>query len=481
MRSPAVTLALLLLLGVALPIVLIQGVFGGRWPFGDEGRDSAGASRVAGHERSAGQLESAGPSPLDRDDGVPLALDGAETDTGAVGASAETAAISEVAVKVPQRYHFHGYFRRGIEEGRESILNARLAGGEREANTDENGAFTLFLAPQDFPVSVYAEEALLCRLGAAPKEASAYVNLHAVPASAGASTRGLLAPSGISAEETPEGYRIRIYGTTPLAPHHRLTVRLRAAEKSISENLCTVGEPPLLAELEARREDLFSGVYSIELAWRAADANAEELKQLSAYLPPALQGLPQGEVRAYLEVYLGRKYEEVLQEKEIGEFYEKALGSLGAARDLLLLAAEAGRGATEHKLTPAAHERLRGHRAYETLSRLKGGEAFPAARWRELIDKELPAYWEVYLQPGTVPYPKKYPALAQNLELACGATDRFSHLESRLQYQSAGIAAHPHDAVNVEFSLEDDWQIVLGQIDRYLREIKKELRRRGEE
>ncbi len=461
LQSPAMKRRLawlggLILLGVVLPLAIIQGVYGGRIPWLEEDRPPT-APPPSGPGREIAAIpggEVADPVPDEPDIAEP-----------------STDAEPEARVRpTPVRpFHFHGLVREEERPLPDAQLQLDTASGAREVFTTKDGAFSMHLARDEFPAQLRSERGeLLFRAEEEPAEKSIALSVQLFRTEP--EFGGLIAPHAAAVEQGEGWSRLTVYGRTALEHDgkNRLILRVLAGEKTLVEGLHLLEEPARaatrhLGQLLISEALPYSGAYQIELAWQhgGVPARLERVKHL-------LGGtVPDGEIRIRREIYLGRRYEEELQEREIGAYYEKVMAELDGCLAMIDWLAAELRGASA-RVSESRLDGAKEHPAFRYVERIvEGGpEKVSVEDWRLLVDERLPAAWKTFSSGDSVPYRKKYPKAADYVGQAFASLGKLLKLESQLFYRATGRSPDAKDFVAKEFEdAETEW----GQTRKHLR------------
>lgn len=334
------------------------------------------------------------------------------------------------------------------------------------------GEFSFAVREEQFPLQLLSESGTLI-YSRAVAPATRRVQLTAGPVRAAKFHQGLILPRALSTEVDEAGHCVvMVYGTTLLPNGSEIIIRLQnRGKETVQESLHVQAGDGVLSRLEGSTEVLFFGDYIVQLAWRPmSDPVAREL--LGSALPSPL---PPGELpkRLIVRMSLGSKAAAKAQEREIQDYYERALEMCTDSRDLVL----------------SVGKRIRGKRINRAeLTRiLKKKDAPPAARilvsggavslkvWRRLIDEELPAAWAPFRDTGLVPFPRKYPGRLAQLQLAFSHLHDLAKLESQLVYRHLGRSMDPRDYIDPEFELPVLHRFTLDHLNNVIDGVADEL------
>ena len=469
------TAIILLAVGVALPLGMLYWAYDGNipWLSGESDEEGADLRRDAGRST---ERDSTATSTSDE-----LAPTGPKNGPGAVpDVSHPPDNGAGTTVTAPQRgFTYRGVLRDrlgGLGEQVLTLVNSR--GQERPVYTREDGAFSFVIKPSELPVRLrgpVAETVLL--IDRPPGELFVYLNL-TLTSQEDPEYRGLIAPLAASAEQELRRCRVRLYGNTRLDPAagNRLYVRLLGGnDQTVSEGLHYVDGSQLLGEVSLSRELPYSGFYTIEIGWKPGEASAEEISRVTELLGGVMP--EDGELLVRRRVYLGRTQDEELQERQIAEFYQGAIGEATGVFFLIHKLARELRG--ENKRIPSRFlEDMRAHSAYAKVNLLIENPDFPIESWRRLMDKQLPESWGRYLDRDSIPYREKYPKMAETLKQTFRKLSMLKKLESQLYYRKMGLPLDMRDNVDSEFPAPTQWGVERGNVNKLLKTLRRDFEQR---
>lgn len=449
------TLLILLLVAVAVPIAWVEYSFtprpptetstphGARWPVDPKPADPPPEPAVPSLPDPANVPEAPDPDPQDP-----------------VGPILE----------------FHGTLR---SSGRQEMAGVEVAvhdvHGVRPVWTNTVGEFAFSVAPQNLPIRLANSGGQTLYRLERPRVRRTLVNPSLTPPSVSGDgfalfeARAVVFERGVGTEDC----RVRVFGSTRLPPSTNVVVRLLAGgDRIVQETIFPYGGDDLIGEIEFPFDDLYSGWYKLQIAWRVFSAPSEVLDQFRARLPEPLPGeVPE---KMHLAVYLGDPDSERIQEAEIQAFYEAAIRECRVSRDLVQWVASSARG-EPRKLSAGRAEAVRRHSLFSSVRSL-ASKSPSLKKWREFIDRDLPGLWQPYRVPGAIPFPAKYPDRKQYLLLAFDQLSKLSRLESRLLYRAIGVAPDPRDHVDFDFGVETEHQLTEQRLREFLDALVKNMR-----
>lgn len=384
---------------------------------------------------------------------------------------------TEVSAKRNQTYEYRGTLRAASKAPEAEVELTLLSGSEeRPIWTDRDGDFAFVVQPDGFPVRIMNGGGdLLYYAEAAPQGHRLRLNLsraNPIPYH-----EGLLVGTGTSYERARGSATcvLRAYGTTRLPVDTPLVVRvLGGGDKIIEETLFDYAGTSVIGQIECNAQDLYSGWYRLRLAWRTFSADSEVLAEFKSVLPDPMPGeVPE---RFRLPAYFGLREDEAAQEKQIQDFYRAAMLECALSRDLVLWIGSEVRGA-DFEIADERAEELRRHPALVAVRGVGTRGKFRLARWRKLIDEELPTIWRLHSDPSKIPYPEKYPAWKTNLLLAYEQLAKLTRLESRLIYKAVQETPDVRDYVDFDFPVPTEHFVTKERLEEFLKQLRRGIRR----
>ncbi|MFQ5654438.1 MAG: hypothetical protein ACE5GW_06880 [Planctomycetota bacterium] len=353
------------------------------------------------------------------------------------------------------------------------VLHVESAAGRSLLVTDGEGGFHASIPRSDLPASVATEPGLsLLEIEPPATGGSAHVNLHRFPARNGDGTLIWAQTVGVIRWEGGET-RIQVRGGTRLPDGCDVILRLRsAARKTLEATITSTRGGALEGSLTLPQRGAYSGEYELALAWKPASATPEQRQAVEAFHAAPLPG----EVEERHAVLLGRRGEALAQEREIRLFFREAIEEAMASRDLLHIVGARARGKRSKVLRdPLRMKLVRKHPRFAVIRELGRGKNFDFARWRRLIEQELPAAWAPFRDPGRIPYPQKHPREAQHLPLLFATLEKYARLESTLVYVALGKPRDKNDFTDFEWGPETERRQTMKRLQNFIDSIEDGL------
>ncbi|MFN0057061.1 MAG: hypothetical protein ACKVX7_01265 [Planctomycetota bacterium] len=366
--------------------------------------------------------------------------------------------------------------RLAVADQLQLTLKTRTA--ERPIWTDSHGEFTFVVPADDLPFELRGSDGELVydysnyRADRVPR----YVNLNLLADT----VEGLLKPRRVIVERFDgDAYRIVVYGGCGLAIDSLVSTYLLSGDRTVGATSKPWSADHLFGEIVLSDCSLHSGKYAVLVTWKVSSATTEQINAVEASLPKPLPL----ELQARRLVYIGRPADEKVEVQRITAYVRGVLLEAQAARDMLLGLGwelrEKSKPGARNPLDPARKEnvgRLELLEKYPPFRFLKGivsGQSIDLERWRQLIDKDLPARWEPFIDVENIPFPVKYPLLTAQVPLLFQHLNKLSHLESRLIYEELGQQPHRHDFVDGDWDLTTERRETLRRVDDCYQSIRE--------